>query len=110
MANTFLRKLSRNIGTSAVQIGSYTVAASTQTTIIGLDCSNTTVNTISVSVYHYDGTNITYLIKNAPIPTGSSLIVVGGDQKVVLQTGDSVYVVSDTATSVDVVMSILEIT
>jgi len=110
MANTFLRKLSRNIGTSAVQIGSYTVGSATQTTIIGLDLSNTTVNTISVSAYHFDGTNITYLIKNAPIPSGSSLIVVGGDQKVVLQTGDSIYVVSNTATSVDVVMSILEIT
>jgi len=37
-------------------------------------------------------------------------VVVGGDQKVVLETNDSIKVKSDTATSVDAVMSILEIT
>jgi hypothetical protein len=110
MANTFLRKTSRNIGTTPTRVGSYTVGASTQTTIIGLDCSNITTNTISVDVYHSDGTDNTYIIKNAPIPSGSSLITVGGDQKVVLQTGDGIFVVSNTASSVDVVMSILEIT
>ena len=50
MANTFKRKLSRNIGTSATAIGSYTVAASTQTTVIGLTCSNNTASAITVDV------------------------------------------------------------
>jgi hypothetical protein len=35
---------------------------------------------------------------------------VGGDQKVVMETGDSIYVQSSAASSVDVVMSIMEIT
>jgi len=36
--------------------------------------------------------------------------VVGGDQKIVLEATDSVKVKSDTATSLDAIMSILETT
>ena len=57
-----------------------------------------------------DGSNDTHLIKDAPVPSGGSIVIVGGDQKVVLETADSVKVSSNTASSVDVVMSILEIT
>jgi len=38
------------------------------------------------------------------------LILLGGDQKVVLMTGDKIIVTSNTASSVDVIMSFLEIT
>jgi hypothetical protein len=50
------------------------------------------------------------LIKEAPVPSGGSIVIIGGDQKVVLEVGDSIKIKSDTAASVDVVMSILEIT
>jgi len=110
MANTFLRKTSRDIGTSATTVGSYTVGASTATTIIGLTCANTTTTAITVDVVHNDATNDTYMVKAATVPAGGSLVVVGGDQKVVLQTGDSIKVTSSAATSCDVIMSILEIT
>lgn len=110
MPNTFLRKTERAVGTSRAQVNSYTVGASTQTTVIGLSVANITTSAITVSVEHYDGANYTYLVKDAPLPVGGSLVVVGGDQKLVLQTGDSVYVTSDTASSVDVMMSVLEIT
>ena len=110
MANTFKRYASRGIGTSAVTVGSYTVGASTQTTLIGLTVANTTASAIAVDVQHSDGVNDTYIIKDAPVPAGSSLVVVGGDQKVVMETGDSIKVTSDTATSADAYMSLLEIT
>lgn len=110
MANTFLRKTSRNIGTTATTVGSYTVGASTATTVIGLTCANTTSAAITVDVQHNDGTNDTYVVKGATVPAGGSLVVVGGDQKVVLEAGDSVKVTSSAATSCDVIMSILEIT
>ena len=35
MSNTFTRKVSRNIGTSLTSVGSYTVGAGVQTTVIG---------------------------------------------------------------------------
>ena len=110
MANTFLRKTSRNVGTSAATVGSYTVGGSTQTTIIGLTCANTTTSAITVNVQHNDGSNDTFLVKSATVPAGSSIVIVGGDQKVVLQTGDSIKVTSSASSSVDVMMSILEIT
>lgn len=110
MATTFLRKSSRNIGTSATAIGSYTVGASTQTTAIGLTCANVAATAITVSVFINDGVNDTYLVKNAEVAVGGTLVVIGGSQKVVLVTGDSVKVQSNTASSVDAIMSVLEIT
>ena len=110
MANSFKRKLSRSIGTSLTAVGSYTVAASTEVTVIGLVVSNTTSSQVLVDATVNDGSNDTYLIKQAPVPSGGALVIIGGDQKVVLETNDSLKVKSDTASSVDVVMSLLEIT
>jgi hypothetical protein len=110
MANSFKRKLSRSIGTSLTAVGSYTVGASTEVTVIGLVVSNTTASQVLVDATVNDGSNDTYLIKQAPVPSGGSIVIIGGDQKVVLETNDSLKVKSDTASSVDVVMSILEIT
>ena len=110
MANSFKRKLSRSIGTSLASVGSYTVGSSTEVTVIGLVVSNTTSSQVLVDATVNDGANDTYLIKEAPVPSGGSIVIIGGDQKVVLETGDSLKVKSDTASSVDVVMSILEIT
>jgi hypothetical protein len=110
MANTFKRKLSRGIGTSLTAIGSYAVPSSTATTVIGLAVANVTASQVIVDATVNDGSNDTYLIKNAPIPSGGTLVIIGGDQKVVLETLDSIKIKSNTAASVDVVMSILEIT
>jgi hypothetical protein len=110
MANTFTRKLSRSIGTSLTAVGSYTVGASTDVTVIGLTVANRTASQVLVDATLNDGSNDTYIVKDAPVPAGSSLVIVGGDQKVVLTTNDSIKVKSDTASSVDAIMSILEIT
>jgi len=78
--------------------------------VIGLAVSNTSASQVLVDATLNDGSNDTYLIKEAPVPAGGALVIIGGDQKVVLETNDSIKVKSDTASSVDVVMSILEIT
>ena len=78
--------------------------------MIGLAVSNTSASQVLVDATLNDGSNDTYLIKEAPVPAGGALVIIGGDQKVVLETNDSIKVKSDTASSVDVVMSILEIT
>jgi len=108
MANIFKRKLSRNVGTTAEAVGSYT--ASTTVVMVGLTVCNTTGSAVNASVYIVDSTESeTYLIKDAPIPGGGSLVAVGGDQKVILETGDSIKVISDAEASLDVTMSIMEI-
>jgi hypothetical protein len=111
MANTFTRKLSRSVGTTAEEIGAYTVGANTTTIVVGLSVTNTTGSAITANVYIQDASiNNTFLVTNAPISSGSSLIVGGGDQKLVLITGDKVFVQSSASSSLDAVMSIMEIT
>ena len=87
MANTFKNRTLRAVGTSPVAVGAV-VAASTQTTLIGMTLANITSGVINVTATLNDGTNTTHIVKDAPIPTGGSLILLGGDQKVVLMTGD----------------------
>jgi hypothetical protein len=114
MANSFLSETDTGVGTSPASI--FTCPAATETTIIGLSVSNIVTSQILIDVI-LDASARTsgaedsvYLIKAAPIPVGSSLVVVGGDQKVVMEPGDILKVVSDTAASADVVMSHLDIT
>ena len=110
MANTFTRKTSQYIGATATQIGAYTVAASTTTIAIGLTCTNTTGSAITANVFLANATANTYIVANAPISAGASLIPIGGDQKIVMITGDKIYVQSSAATSIDAILSIMEIT
>jgi len=65
---------------------------------------------ITVDVYATIGGTDYYIVKNAVIPVGGSLVPVGGDQKLVLEATDVLKVVSDTASSADVIASVLEIT
>ena len=110
MANIFSRKLSRDIGTTLTAVGSYTVGVDTQTTVIGLSLCNTTASPILVDATVNDAVNDYYLLKGAPIPVGGSIAVIGGDEKVVITTNDSIKVKSSAVSSLDAVMSILEIT
>lgn len=108
MANTFTSYVNKNVGTSAATV--VTVGASTQTTIIGLAVANTTASPITADVYMTRSAVDYYLIKGATVPVGSSLVVVGADQKVVLITADILKVVTSAASSADVVTSVLNIT
>lgn len=107
MANIFKTKFSKSVGTSAATI--YTGPAATATTIIGMTIANTNGSNITVDVYITSSAVDYYLVKGATVPVGGSLVPVGGDQKVVIETGAVVKVVSSAASSADVIMSILEI-
>ena len=118
MANTFLRKVQKAIGTDAngVQVGSYTVSGSpvTKATVIGLSVSNTTASAIDVDVILAQSaantTSDVSLGTNIPLPSGSTIVLFGGDQKLVMEGGDMIKVRSSASASCDCVMSILEIT
>jgi hypothetical protein len=47
-------------------------------------------------------------MKNAPIPAGSSLQVLDSGSKVVVQSGDVLKIVSDTASSLDCWTSVVD--
>ena len=108
MANTFKNKQSVNVGTSAVSL--YTTPSSTTTTIICLTLANVTGSAIEATVEVTDTSASTTakIIKSAPIPVGSSLVAVGGDQKVVLETGDILKVTASASNGLDAVVSYME--
>ena len=114
MANAFLSETDTAVGTGAATI--YTCPSSTETTVIGMAIANIVTSQITVSV-KLNGSGRTsgavdnvHLVKDAPIPVGGTLVVIGGDQKVVMEPGDTITVQSDTASSADVVLSHLDIT
>jgi hypothetical protein len=109
MANTFKNKVLASVGASPQ---GYTTPASTTTTVIGMAVANRTANTIKVNAEVVDtSAGVTaYLVKDGIIAAGGNLIIVGGDQKVVLETTDVLRVSSDTASSADVVISMMETT
>ena len=81
-----------------------------QTTAIGLALANVTASQVTVTVtLNTQAGDTIHIIKDAPIPSGGALIPIGGDQKVVMEHNDEIRVVSDTASSVDAILSILEI-
>jgi len=100
MANTFKNYTSASVGTSPVT--TYTVPSSTTSVTIGLTISNTTTSQINIDVQAAG----VYIVKGAPIPSGAGLSVLDG--KVILEAADTVVVTSDTATSADVILSVLE--
>lgn len=112
MANTFKVKTKDGSSVGAnTDMTIYTCPSSTQTTIIGMSIANIASSqiTVDVKLENNDGDNI-FIIKDAPVPVGGTLIPVGGDQKLVMEASDVLKVQSDTANSADTALSILEIT
>jgi len=95
---------SLKVAVSVTETTAYTTPTSTKALVIGMSLSNLTGNTIYVDVKAKGG----YLANNVPIPAGSSLNPVAG--KLVLNAGETVTAQSDTADSVDLIMSYLEMT
>jgi hypothetical protein len=114
MANAFKKKISKGIGTALTQVGSYAVPSLTEVTVIGLSVSNVTGSSVDVDVAlsatMLNTTSDISLGTSIPVPSGASVIIIGGDQKLVMEPTDLIKVKSTAASSVDVVMSILEIT
>lgn len=105
--NTFTSYVAKNVGTTPAAL--VTVAAATQTTCIGLTIANTTSSAITADIYVTRSAVNYYVVKSALIQPGTSFVAIGGDQKLVLTASDVLYVVSNTATSADVILSVLNI-
>ena len=109
MANVFKNSVTGSIGITNTRV--YQTPALSVSTVIGMSGSNVISNNISVNVTITDAsaTQTRYLVRNGLIVEGSSMVIVGGDQKVVLESGDFISVVSSAAASADVIVSVLEI-
>ena len=96
-----------NIGTGATLV-SDTVSSSTVHTIIGFSVANITGNAITITAtLNKNAGNTAYMVKSATVASGGAIVIVGGDQKVVLEEGDDMKVESSAATSADAIVSYL---
>ena len=113
MANTFKLKNNAVMPSSAGTPDTlYTVPSSTTTVVIGLTLANvhTTQVTASVTVIDSSNSNETsHVIKDAPIPVGSSLEIMSGN-KIILEASDIIKVDCSVADKVSATLSIMEIT
>ena len=113
MANTFKVKTKLNITSSSGSPDTiYTVPSATTSVIVGLTLANTSASsaaiTATVKLENNDGDNIT-LLKNAPIPAGSSLEVMSGN-KIVMEASDILKAYASASSSMDCALSLMEIT
>ena len=109
MPNTFKNSISGSIGNTETTV--YTAPASTTATVIGVAISNRIQSDISVDVKMYDSSaskNI-FLCSGSLVPQTSNLVLVGGEQKLVLEENDYLTLSSNIASSADIVISVLEI-
>ena len=112
MDNTFNSVTSGSVGTTLTNV--YTCRGSTTTIILGASLANTNSNPIGGSVKLAktgagSGADDVFIVKQAPIPVGSSIEVMAGN-KVVMEAADILQFQSDTSSSLDVTISMLEIT
>jgi hypothetical protein len=108
MANSFKLKTKANVGVTTQNV--YVVPSATTTTVIGITLANISGSGIivGVGITRTAADNIK-LLKNVPIPQGSSLEFMQGN-KVVLEASDTLTVNSDTNNSLDVALTIMEMT
>ena len=109
--NTFKLKTDTAVGTTLTTV--YTVPGSTTTIVIGCTLANihatanlnADVQIVTAASSGENGDDV-YVIKGVPVPNSSSLENIEG--KIVLETGDAIKVRSDTASSIDIALSVLE--
>ena len=114
MANTFKLKTKSGVNGAALSTV-YTVPSSTTSVIIGLTISDikgqsitTDAQIVTAATSGENGDDV-YIIKDAPLPAGSSLEVMAGN-KIVLKATDAIQVKGSVADAVDATLSIMEIT
>ena len=104
MAQDFRNTLARQIGTGDTTI----LTAGNYDAVIGIRCCNVAATTILVDVKIAKGGNDYFIAKGVNIPPNSAIELIQGGAKIVLASGDVLEAVSDTASSLDVVMSYID--
>ena len=104
MAQDFRNVLKRTIGTSDIQL----LVAGDYDAVIGIRCCNILTSTIAVDVKIAKGGADYFIAKGVSIPPNSAIELIQGGAKIVLQSGDTLEAVSDTASSLDVTLSYID--
>lgn len=121
MANDFKRNTVASVtdsqtGASADAV--YTVPAGAgssalESIVIGINLCNKTTSNITGSIFldNYDGSNDVYVAKDLVIPAKTTVEIMQGNKIVLMNngtTGDVIRAETDTASALDVTLSVLE--
>ncbi len=80
----------------------YTIPAATTGILMGLNLANKTGSQVTASVQ----LGSTYVVKDAPVPSGSALGVLDG--KLIAEAGEAITVTASANSAVDAIVSVLE--
>ena len=103
MAQDFERHIARATGTSGATI--YTAGG--DDAVVSIRLTNIHSAAIAVECFVTTGGNDYYLIKGVSIPAASSLELIDGGSRFVLQNSDALKVDTDTASSLDTWVSVI---
>ena len=109
MSTIFKNKLANNLGTAPTTV--LTTGASVTTTVLGLSFTNVTNAIVLVSLQLQDTVAATqaYFIQNVIVPPNTSVRLINGGERLVLGASTNVIVSGNTASSLDMVLSYVEI-
>lgn len=109
MANIFKNSVTKNLGTTPVEV--YSTGNRVTSTVIGINIANTSTSNIEADIIlkTSDQTEL-YIVKGCPINRNSALAAMGGDQKLVMEPNSTLILRTNKDNSSDAVISTLEIT
>ena len=111
MANTLKNILRTQLSTDSATL--YTCPSSTKTIIIGMSAANVLPNeNVNISAGIQDSAaatgRVAHIVKNATVAPGGTEVIVGGDHKIIMQTGNIIKAVASDSDSLDIVISFVE--
>ncbi len=106
---TFIRtKVSKDIGTTPIDV--LETVSNNRFTLIGCNLANTTDIEVYIDIFVVDSNSIAgYYIKQLTVPPYNSVKVITNGEKLILAENCKLRIVSDTANSIDAVISYAEI-
>lgn len=111
MANTFKLDTNADLTTNAISDAAaviVTAGASATNILLSILVSNKTGSSANVDIQLDANTgDDVFLIRNAPVPAGSSLEIISGN-KLIMESSDILRARSDTASALDIAVSYLE--
>lgn len=109
MATQFKHVVNTGIGTTPVDVLQIDVGF--RATVIGCNIANVTdYDTVNVDVWVVDAASTAaHYIKSIPVPPNTSLKLITNGEKLILPELSGLRIVSDTANSIDTVISYVEL-
>jgi hypothetical protein len=110
MANTFKSDTKANVVTALITDNTavvVTAGGSSTLVLLSVLLSNKVAASTDVDVYLESGGDDVYLLRNAPVPAGSSLEVISGS-KIIMEANDKLRIRAGTTNAIDATVSYLD--